>query len=72
VHVDLHARYGVRGAVPHRGGARLCQPLPVLLGRLQLPAGACVPHRAHPRAGPGRACPRHPRGARVDRALRSP
>ena len=38
--VDLHPGHGVRLAVPHRGRPRVRQPLPVLLGRLQLSAGA--------------------------------
>ena len=50
---DLHARHRVRLALPDRGGARLRQPVPVLLGRLQLPAGPRVPDRADPRAGAG-------------------
>ena len=48
--VDLHARHRVRLAVPDRGRARLREPVPVLLGRLQLPAGARVPGRPDPRA----------------------
>ena len=47
----LHARHRVRLALPRRGRARLRQPVPLLLGRLQLPAGARVSDRAHPRAG---------------------
>ena len=38
-----------------RGRARLRQPVPLLLGRLQLPAGPRVSDRAHPRAGAGGA-----------------
>ena len=51
---DLHARHRVRLALPDRGRARLRQPVPVLLGRLQLPAGPRVSDRSHPRAGAGR------------------
>ena len=43
---DLHARHRVRLAVPGRSRARLRQPVPVLLGRLQLPAGARVSRRS--------------------------
>ena len=38
----LHARHRVRLALPRRGRARLREPVPLLLGRLQLPAGARV------------------------------
>ena len=38
-----------------RGRARLREPVPVLLGGLQLPAGARVPRRSHPGAGAARA-----------------
>ena len=37
---DLHARHRVRLALPDRGRPRLRQPVPLLLGRLQLPARA--------------------------------
>ena len=37
---DLHARHRVRLAVPDRGRARLREPVPLLLGGLQLPARA--------------------------------
>ena len=46
-HVDLHARHRVRLPLSDRGGARLRESVPVLLGRLQLPAGARVSHRSH-------------------------
>ncbi len=48
--VDLHARHRVRLAVPDRGRARLREPVPLLLGRLQLPAGARLSRRSHPAA----------------------
>ena len=44
----LHAGDRVRLAIPRRGRARVRQPVPVLLGRLQLPAGARVSEGAHP------------------------
>ena len=72
VDADLHARHGVRLAVPDRGRARLRQPVPLLLGRLQLPARARVSRRSHPRARARGAAARQPRRPRVDRALRSP
>ena len=53
-HHAVHARHRVRVALPDRGRPRLRQPVPVLLGRLQLPAGAAVPDRSHPRACPRR------------------
>ena len=59
----LHARHRVRVALPRRGGSRLRQPVPVLLGRLQLPAGPRVPDRADPGAGTAGAPPRQPRRA---------
>ena len=71
-HDDLHARHRVRIAPADRGRARLRQPVPVLLGRLQLPARAAVFDRPHPRDRRGRAAARQPRRPRVDRALRPP
>ena len=68
--LDLHARHRVRIALPHRGGARVREPVPVLLGRVQLSAGAGVSRRPHPGAGGGRASVRQSRRPRVDRALR--
>ena len=56
--LDLHARHGVRIALPHRGRARVREPVPLLLGRVQLPAGARVSRRPHPGAGGGRAAVR--------------
>ncbi len=47
----LHARDGVRLALPRGSGARLRQPVPLLLGRLQLPSGPRVSEGAHPAAG---------------------
>ena len=38
----LHARHRVRIALPRRSRPRLRQPVPLLLGRLQLPAGPRV------------------------------
>ena len=58
---DLHARHRVRLAVPGGGGARLRQPVPVLLGRLQLPARARVSRRSASCSWP------RPRGAHSDR-----
>ena len=49
-HEHLHARHRVRFALPRRGGARLRQPLPVLLGGLQLSAGSSISRGSHPRA----------------------
>ena len=68
----LHARYRVRIALPRGSRPRLREPVPVLLGRLQLPAGPRVPGRSHPRARGRGAALRQPRRARVDRAVRSP
>ncbi len=69
---DLHARHRVRLALPRRGRARLRQPVPLLLGRLQLPAGPRVPDGAHPRPGAGGPPVLVARRPGVDRALRSP
>ena len=44
----LHARHRVRLAPARRGRARVREPVPLLLGRLQLPARARVPGRPHP------------------------
>ncbi len=68
--VDLHAGHRVRLAVPDRGRARLRQSVPLLLGRLQLPAGPRVSDRSHPAARRRRAQALRPRRAGVDRALR--
>ena len=68
----LHARHRVRLALPHRGRARLREPVPLLLGRLQLPAGPRVSDRAHSAARARGADAFEPRRARVDRALRPP
>ena len=64
--------YRVRLPVPRGGGARLRQPVPLLLGRLQLPAGPRVPDGSDPGAGTAGtpACEPHRPG--VHRALRSP
>ena len=70
--IHLYAGHRVRLAVPDRGRARLRQPVPVLLGGLQLPARTGLPGRPHPRArqsgtdalGEGRAG--------IDRAVRPP
>ena len=51
----LHARHRVRLALPHRSRPRLRQPVPLLLGRLQLPARPRVSDRSHPRPGAQRA-----------------
>ena len=68
-HVDLHARHRVRLALPRRGGARLRQPVPVLLGGLQLPAGARVSRRsASCELAAGRAALFGSRRPGVDRA----
>ena len=69
--VDLHARHRVRLAVPDRSRARLRQPVPLLLGGLQLPAGARVPGGSHPRARRRGARAFATRRPGVDRALRS-
>ena len=69
----LHARHRVRLALPHRSRARLREPVPLLLGRLQLPAGPRVSDRADPRArATGARAHLLARRPGVDRALRSP
>ena len=70
--VDLHARHRVRIAIPDRSGARLREPVPLLLGRLQLPAGARLSRPiASSSSPPRRKQSLGKRRARVDRALRS-
>ena len=59
----LHARHRVRLALPRRSRARLREPLPLLLGRLQLPAGPRVSDRPHPAARRGGAGAFEPRRA---------
>ncbi len=49
-HEDLHAGDRVRVEVPGRSRPRLREPLPVLLGGIQLPARARVSEGSHPRA----------------------
>ena len=71
-HQHLHAGHGVRIPPADRSRARLRQPLPVLLGRLQLPARPPVFDRAHPRHRRGRQAARDARRTRLDCALRSP
>ena len=61
--LDLHAGHGVRLAVPDRGRARLRQPVPLLLGRLQLPAGAGVSRPIGSSSWRGRRRPTRPRPA---------
>ena len=68
----LHARHRVRRPPAGGGGARLRQPVPVLLGRLQLPARARVSEGADPAAGRGGAAALGPDRPGVDRALRPP
>ena len=59
---DLHAGHRVRVAPAHRGRPRLRQPVPLLLGRLQLPARPRLSRRPDP--APGRAArARTPRGS---------
>ena len=70
MHAHLHARHRVRVALPRRGRPRLCQSLPLLLGRLQLPAGPRFSGRSHPRAGARGARARKAGRSRVDRAVR--
>ena len=54
-----------------RGRARLRQPVPLLLGRLQLPAGARVSRPSASSSSPRRRAPHsQPRRPGVDRALR--
>ena len=53
-------------------GSRVRQPLSLLLGRLQLPAGPGVSGRSHPAAGRSRPCTCESRGAGVDCTLRPP
>jgi hypothetical protein len=50
--------------------SRLREPLPLLLGRLQLPAGEAVRHLAHPRDRPDRPAACHQGGTGLHRALR--
>ena len=64
----LHAGHRVRLALPDRSRARLRQPVPLLLGRLQLPAGPRVSDRAHPRAR-ARGAPHSNRAGLVSIAL---
>ena len=66
---DLHARHRVRLALPRRGRPRLRQPVPLLLGGLQLPAGARVSEGAHPASWPKRARPYSNRAGLVSIAL---
>ena len=68
----LHAGHRVRLAVAGGGCARLRQPVPVLLGRLQLPSRARLSEGADPAAGRGRAAALGPDRPGVDRPLRSP
>ena len=68
----LHARHRVRLALPDRGRPRLREPVPVLLGGLQLPARSRVSDRAHPRPGARTPVRIRTRRAGLDRALRSP
>ena len=65
----LHAGDGVRLALPRGSGARLRQPVPLLLGRLQLPAGARVSEGPHPAAGGSRRAPYSNRVGLVSIAL---
>ena len=53
-HAHLHAGHRVRVAPADRGGPGVREPVPLLLGRLQLPAGARVPSGSHPGVGRGR------------------
>ena len=66
---DLHARHRVRLALPRRGGARLRQPVPLLLGGLQLPAGALVSRRSASCSSPRRRGPIRNRAGLVSIAL---
>ncbi len=68
----LHARHRVRVALPRRGRPRLCQSLPLLLGRLQLPAGSRFSGRSHPRARARGARARKTGRPGVDRPVRPP
>ncbi len=71
-HDDLHPRHGVRVAAAHRSRARLCEPVPLLLGRLQLPPGTSVLSRTNPRIGRGGAAVREPRRPGVHCPVRPP
>ena len=71
-HDGLLTRHRVRVPVPGGGGSRLRQSLPLLLGRVQLPARPVVRRRPHSSPGRGGAAARVPRGPRVDRAVRPP
>ena len=62
--------FGAR--LPGGGGAGLREPLPILLGRLQLPSRARVSEGADPAAGRGRAAALRPGRPGVDCPLRSP
>ena len=69
---DLHARHGVRLAFPRRSRARLREPVPVLLGGLQLPAGPRVSRRSASCSWPSSAAALESRRPGVDRAVRPP
>ena len=71
-HEHLHAGDRVRIAVPRRSRARLREPVPVLLGRLQLPAGTLVSGRPDSAARRSGACARQPRRPRIHRLVRPP
>ena len=68
----LHARHRVRVAVARRGRARVRQPVPVLLGRLQLPPVRAFPADRILALAEAARRAREPRRPRVDRAVRSP
>ena len=68
----LHPRHRIRLAPARGGRARVREPVPVLLGRLQLPARPGVSGRPDPGHRPGRPRARQPHRARLDRAVRSP
>ena len=69
---DLHAGHRVRLALPRRSRSRLREPVPLLLGGIQLPSGPRVSEGAHPAAGRAGQTALEPRRPGVDRAVRSP
>ena len=54
------------------GGPGMRQSVSLLLGRVQLPAGARISHGAHPRPRRARPAAFESRGSRLDRVVRSP
>ena len=71
--LDLHARHGVRLAIPDRSRARLRESVPLLLGGIQLSARPRVSRRSDPASSRAQAKRSFGQGRPgVDRAVRSP